>query len=85
MIAKVTSMKSIGNVVSISDGKLVVKTKEVLKRKDPLVLKPGTKVFDESGNFVGIVHEYFGPTDKPYVLISPKKKPDQYLGRELFA
>ena len=78
-------MKSIGNVVSISNEKLVVKTKDILKRKDHVVLKPGTKVFDEGGNFVGIVHEYFGPTDKPYVLISPKKKPDQYVGKELFA
>ena len=70
-------MKIIGKVVSISDGKLVV-------RADDLV-KPGTKIFDESGNFVGIAVDYFGLTKKPYLMISPKKKADHYLGKELFA
>lgn len=69
-------MKSVGKVVSLSAGKLVVRTEEPLKA--------GSKVFDESGNFVGNVLEYFGPTDRPYVLVSPKKKADHYLGKELF-
>ena len=70
-------MKSIGKVVSISEGKLVV-------RADDLV-KPGTKIFDETGNFVGIAVNYFGLTKKPYLLVSPKKKAEPYRGRELFA
>jgi len=69
-------MKSLGNVVSVSKGKLVVKTSEPLKA--------GHKIFDESGNFVGNVLEFFGPTEKPYVLVSPKKNADHYLGKELF-
>ena len=70
-------MKSIGKVVSISEGKLVVRADDVVK--------PGTKVFDESGKFVGLALDYFGLTKKPYLLISPKKQPEPYMGRELFA
>lgn len=70
-------MKSIGKVVSISGGKLVVRADDVVR--------PGTKVFDESGNFVGNAIDYFGLTKKPYLLVSPKKRPDQYMGKELFA
>lgn len=69
-------MKSLGKVVSLSNGKLVLKT-------DSLV-RVGSKVFDERGGFVGIVSEYFGPTMGPYLLVSPKKKPEPFLGKELF-
>ena len=70
-------MKLIGKVVSISEGKLVVKANDLLR--------PGTKVFDEAGNFVGIAVNYFGLTKKPYLLVSPKKKPEPYRGKEIFA
>lgn len=69
-------MKSLGKVVSLSNGKLVLKT-------DSLV-RIGSKVFDEKGDFVGIVTEYFGPTMGPYLLISSKKKAEPYVGKELF-
>lgn len=71
------NMKSIGKVVSISDGKLVVRADDVVR--------PGTKIFDESGKFVGTAVDYFGLTKKPYLMISPKRKADNYLGKELFA
>jgi rRNA processing protein Gar1 len=69
-------MKSLGEVKSISGNKLVLRTDDVLKI--------GTKIFDEHGNFVGNVVEYFGSTKHPYVLVSPKKSPDRYSGKELF-
>lgn len=69
-------MKSLGKVVSISEGKLVLKTSELVKI--------GTKIFDEQGNFVGTAIDYFGPTLGPYIVISPKKKPEPYMGKELF-
>lgn len=69
-------MKSLGKVVSISNGKLVLKTDDLVK--------VGTKIFDEHGNFVGNAIEYFGPTLGPYILISPKKRPEPYLGKEMF-
>lgn len=69
-------MKLLGKVTSISDGKLVLKTDDLVKI--------GAKVFDERGNFVGNVIDYFGPTMGPYLRVSPKKGPDQYLGKELF-
>lgn len=69
-------MKSLGKVVSLSNGKLVLKT-------DKLV-KIGAKVFDEHGTFIGTVVDFFGPTLGPYLLVSPKKKPEPFLGKELF-
>jgi len=69
-------MKSLGKVVSLSEGKLVLKT-------DSLV-KIGSKVFDERGNFVGIVEGYFGPVMGPYLLIGPKGTGNRYLGKQLY-
>jgi rRNA processing protein Gar1 len=75
-------MKPIGKVVSISNGKLIVKTNKA--HKPDKELRTGEKVFDDSGNFVGNIHEYFGPTKNPFLIISPKKNADHYQGRELF-
>ncbi len=69
-------MKRLGRVVSISDDKLVLKTEQLVKI--------GAKVFDEEGKFVGNVIDYFGPTVGPYVLVSPKRDPTKYMGKELF-
>ena len=69
-------MKKLGRVVSLSDDKLVLKTEELIKI--------GAKVFDEEGKFVGNVIDYFGPTVGPYVLVSTKREPSQYVGKELF-
>jgi rRNA processing protein Gar1 len=75
-------MKMLGKVVSISNGKLVVKmSSHIAAGKD---IRTGEKVFDETGNFVGNILEYFGPTEKPYVLVSSKKKPENYEGKEVF-
>ena len=69
-------MKSLGHVISISKGKLLIRTERKLRERE--------KIFDESGNFVGTVLEIFGPVERPYVLISPKKEPTHYMGKELF-
>jgi len=75
-------MKIIGKVVSVSNGKLVVKTGKA--HKPDKEIKLGEKVFDEKGNFVGNILEYFGPTDNPFLLVSAKKKTENYEGKELF-
>lgn len=72
----VCSLKSLGKVVSISEGKLVLKT--------DAMIKVGGKVFDEQGIQIGTIVDYFGPVGGPYVLVSPKKTPEPYVGRELF-
>lgn len=69
-------MRSLGKVVSISEGKLILKT-------DCLV-KLGSKLYDEKGRLVGTAVDYFGPTLGPYVVVSPKRSPEPYLGKELY-
>ncbi len=70
------NMKRIGRAVSISDGKLVVKTERLVKI--------GSEVFDDAGRHIGTVVDYFGPTMGPYVLVSPKKDPAPLVGQELY-
>lgn len=69
-------LKSLGKVVSLSEGKLVLKTDSAVK--------VGSKVFDEQGKFVGNVLDYFGPLNGPYLLISPKRRTDALLGKQLY-
>jgi len=70
------NMRNLGRVVSISNGKLVLKTDKLVKM--------GSEVFDDAGRHVGTVVDYFGPTMGPYLLISPKKDPNAFLGKELY-
>ena len=71
-------MRKLGNVVSIRDGKLVIKA------EGENLAKIGTKVFDEKGQFVGPIIDFFGPIKGPYMVVSPRKKPDQYLNQAIF-
>lgn len=69
-------MKSLGRVVSMSEGKLVLKTDKLVKL--------GSKIYDEQGRHIGTVIDYFGPTRGPYLLISPIKAAEPLQGKELF-
>ncbi|MBS3060853.1 MAG: hypothetical protein J4432_05095 [DPANN group archaeon] len=69
-------MKKLGVVKSINEGKLVLKTEKLVKI--------GAKIYDEEGAFVGTVIDYFGPTMGPYLLISPKKAPEPFYGKDLY-
>ena len=70
-------LKKIGRVVSVSDGKLVVKAEGTIKI--------GAEVYDSGERHIGTVSDYFGPTAGPYLLISTKKEPGQLVGEELYA
>jgi rRNA processing protein Gar1 len=69
-------LEKLGRVVSISDGKLVLKTDELIKL--------GSEVYDDSKRHVGTVVDYFGPTMGPYLLVSPKKDPGKLVGEFLY-
>ena len=69
-------MKKLGRVVSVSDGKLVLKTEELVKL--------GAEVYDDGERHIGTVIDYFGPTMGPYLLISTKKDAGQLVGEELY-
>jgi len=70
------NMRKIGRVVSISEKKLVLKTDKLVKM--------GSEVFDDGGRHVGTVIDYFGPTMGPYLLISPKRDPNPFVGKDLY-
>lgn len=61
----------------MSDGKLVIKTDELIKL--------GSEVYDDSNRHVGTVVDYFGPTMGPYMLVSAKKDPGKLVGEYLYA
>ncbi|MBI4214897.1 hypothetical protein HY546_02790 [archaeon] len=69
-------MKSLGKVVSVSEGKLVLKTDKLVKL--------GSKMYDERSRFIGTVVDYFGPTMGPYLLVSAKKGGEALVGKQLF-
>lgn len=69
-------MKKLGRVVSLTDGKLVLKSKELVKI--------GSEVYDSAERHVGTVVDYFGNTLGPYVIVSPKKDAGMLVGEELY-
>ena len=69
-------MKLLGKVVSMNEGKLVLKTDKLVKL--------GSKVYDERSRHIGTVVDYFGPTMGPYLLVSAKRDGDMLVGKELF-
>ena len=69
-------MKNVGRVVSVLDGKLVLKSKELVKI--------GAELYDASERHVGTVVDYFGNTMGPYVIVSPKKDAGMLVGEELY-
>jgi RNA-binding protein len=47
--------------------------------------KIGAKVFDKELRLVGIIHDIFGPTSRPYLSIKPAvEDPNRYLRRVLY-
>jgi rRNA processing protein Gar1 len=69
-------MKHLGTVIQIKKNGLVVQVDQLPKIAE--------KVFDDKENFVGNVIEFFGPTKKPFVIVSTKHDPEKYRGEKLF-
>lgn len=69
-------MKKLGKVASIDDGKLILKTDEVLEK--------GDQVYDESGRFIGNVIGFSNEEYGEYAVISPKKDPEPLRGKKLY-
>jgi rRNA processing protein Gar1 len=69
-------MKKLGRIVSVTDGKLVLKSKELVRI--------GAEVYDSSERHVGTVVDYFGNTLGPYVIVSPKKDAGMLVGEEIY-
>ena len=70
-------MRRLGTVVSVSEGKLVLKTEKLVKI--------GSRTYNEKEIYVGTVIDFFGPTDGPYVLVSPEsREPGEFIGEELY-
>ncbi len=69
-------MKKLGKAVTIEDGKLIMKTKEPVKK--------GEQIYDESKRFIGNVIGFKGEEYSKYAIISPKKDPEPLVGDKLY-
>lgn len=69
-------MKKLGKIVTVKDGKAILKTKEPVKK--------GKKVYDESKRFIGNVIGFKDEEYGEYAIISPKKKPDSLMGEKVY-
>lgn len=69
-------MKKLGKIVSIKDGKLILKTKNAVKK--------GKKVYDESERFIGNVIGFQDEEYGEYAIISSKKKPKALVGEKIY-
>ncbi len=62
--------------VSKSTGQLIVKAKAEASI--------GDFVYDLKRKRVGVVFDFFGPVDAPYISVRPHGDPAEFLGTELF-
>ena len=62
--------------VSKSTGQLILKAREEASI--------GDFVYDSRHKRVGVVFDFFGPVDAPYISIRPHGDPAEFLGAELF-
>ena len=69
---------SIGSVmhVSKSTGQLIVRAKEEASI--------GDFVYDSKRKRVGVVFDFFGPVDAPYIAVKPHGEASSFVGAELF-
>ena len=58
------TMDLLGKVVQVLEDKVVVEVSQLPKLRK--------KVYDKKEKFVGTVVDYFGPTKKPFVVVSTK-------------
>ncbi len=70
--------KSVGSVmhVSKSTGQLIVKASDEAS--------VGDFVYDSKRRRVGVVFDFFGPVDAPYIAVKPHGDPSDLVGSELF-
>ena len=69
-------MKKLGRIVSKQKKRLVLKTDELVKI--------GARIFDEKGILIGHAIDYFGPVDKPYIIIKPTRDAEHLIGKEVY-
>lgn len=69
-------MKKLGKVVTVDNGKLILKTNEKLKR--------GDKVYDEGNRFIGNIISFKKEEHGQYAVVSPKKDPEPLRGEKLY-
>ena len=62
--------------VSKSTGQLIVRAKEEASI--------GDFVYDSKRKRVGVVFDFFGPVDAPYIAVKPHSEPAEFIGAELF-
>jgi len=69
---------SIGSVmhVSKSTGQLIVRAREEASI--------GDFVYDSKRKRVGVVFDFFGPVEAPYIAVKPHSDPAGFVGAELF-
>ncbi len=70
-------MKKLGRIISKQKKRVVLKTDHLVKL--------GARIFDEKGILIGHAVDYFGPVDKPYVIIRPRRgEPEKLVGKEVY-
>jgi RNA-binding protein len=62
--------------VSKSTGQLIVRAREEASI--------GDFVYDSKRKRVGIVFDFFGPVEAPYIAVKPHSDPAGFVGAELF-
>jgi len=69
---------SIGTVMHISKstGQLIVRAREEANI--------GDFVYDFKRKRVGVVFDFFGPVESPYIAVKPHSDPTGFVGAELF-
>lgn len=72
-------MKRVGEVVRVAQGLAIVRS------PDEECPKIGTPVVDQNLSTVGRVVDVFGPTEHPYLAVTPHESPATLLGTVLYA
>ncbi len=62
--------------VSKSTGQLIVRAKEEVAI--------GDFVYDSKRKRVGVVFDFFGPIEGPYIAVKPHNDPKEFVGAELY-
>ena len=72
-------MKRVGEVVRVAQGLAIVRA------PDDECSEIGTPVVDQNLSTVGRIVDVFGPTERPYLAVTPHGSPAALLGTVLYA
>ena len=72
-------MKRVGEVVRVAQGLAIVRA------PDDERSEIGTPVVDQNLSTVGRIVDVFGPTERPYLAVTPNGSPTALLGTVLYA